>query len=63
MIKSLDRKENLMAELPLGEFEVHYTRTVHTYVRVTAKTERTASKLAAQTVDELELGAMCQTDG
>jgi hypothetical protein len=52
-----------MAELPLGEFEVHYTRTVHTYVRVTAKTERTASKLAAQTVDELELGAMCQTDG
>lgn len=48
-----------MIEEPLEEYEVKYSRTVYTWVRVAARSEQEATELAATRLDESELGALC----
>lgn len=48
-----------MPEVPLKEYEVKFERTVYTWVRVAAKTEHTAVKLATERLEESELGSLC----
>jgi D-hexose-6-phosphate mutarotase len=48
-----------VAEEAEFEYEVYFTRTVHTYVRVLAGSEVEASKLALEGIEVAEVGAMC----